>query len=113
MLPEGDSTYGLINKWAIKGADDQRHPIRIAVNDATMARGREGSRHGSLDRLHPLIELALLECDLAQARTRLEDLLLAGGLEILRNRPLELGLSCPFNSASHSAVRRMCTTGDW
>jgi hypothetical protein len=56
-----------------------------------MAGRHEGSRHGSLDRLHPLIELALLECHLAQARTRLEYLLLAGGLEILRDRHLERG----------------------
>jgi hypothetical protein len=56
-----------------------------------MAGRHGGSRHGSLDRLHPLIELALLEYHLAQARTRLEYLLLAGGLKILRDRHLERG----------------------
>jgi hypothetical protein len=52
--------------------------------------GRQRPRHGCLDRLHPVLELALLECDLAEAGERLEDLLLTGGLEILRNSPPEL-----------------------
>ena len=55
-----------------------------------MRGGRQRPRHGRLDRLHPRLKLAFLESDLAEAGERLEDLLLAGGLEILRNRPLEL-----------------------
>ena len=53
--------------------------------------GRQRPRHGRPDRLHPRLELAFLESDLAETRERLEDLLLAGGLEILRDRVLERG----------------------
>jgi hypothetical protein len=36
-----------------------------------MAGGRQHARHGRFDRLHPFVELALLESDLADARNRL------------------------------------------
>src|SRR5262249_50225424 len=60
-----------------------------------MPGGRERPRHGSLSRSHPILELALLERDLAEAGEHLEDLLLTGGLEILRDRPLERCLILP------------------
>src|SRR5262249_1114168 len=53
-----------------------------------MPGGGERPRHGRLGRRHPILELALLERDLAEACERLEDLLLTGGLEILPHPPL-------------------------
>src|SRR5215475_7765455 len=55
--------------------------------------GRECPRHGRLGRRHPILELALLDRDLAEACERLEDPLLAGGLEVLRDRSLERRLA--------------------
>src|SRR5262249_39307959 len=75
--------------------DDQNHAVRIAVDDSAMPGGPERPRHGRLGRRHPLLELALLERDLAEACERLEDLLLAGRLEVLRDRPLERRLVLP------------------
>ena len=49
-----------------------------------MTGGSQSPRNRRFDRLHPFLELALLEGNLADARQRLEDLLLTGGLEILR-----------------------------
>src|SRR5215831_15774899 len=51
--------------------------------------GREGARYGSLNRLHPFLELALLKRYLTQARLRFKYMLLAGSLEILSNRSLQ------------------------
>ena len=56
---------------------------------------RERTRHRCLGWRHPVLELAFLECDLAEACERLEDLFLAGGLEVLRDRPLERRLVLP------------------
>src|SRR5215813_6734664 len=60
-----------------------------------MPGGGERPRHRRLGRRHPILELALLERDLAEACERLEDLLLTGGLEILLDRPLERRLILP------------------
>ena len=59
--------------------------------------GREYPRHGGLGRPHPILELALLDRDLAEACERLEDPLVAGGLEVLRDRSLERRLVLPGN----------------
>src|SRR5262245_10847205 len=59
--------------------------------------GRECPRHGRLGRRRPILELALLDRDLAEACERLEDPLLAGGLEVLRDRSLERRLVLPGN----------------
>src|SRR5262249_31910209 len=72
-------------KWAA----DQRHAVRIAVDYTAVPGGRERPRHGRLDWRHPVLELALLELDLAEACERLEHLFLAGGLEVPPDRPLE------------------------
>src|SRR5262249_15478577 len=74
---------------AVKGTDYQRHAIRIAIDNTAVPGGRQRPRHGRLDRLPPVLELALLVCHLAEAGERLENLLLTGSLEIPRNCALE------------------------
>src|SRR5215475_7049411 len=54
-----------------------------------MPGGRKRRRYGSLSRLHPFLELALLKRNFTQARKRFKYMLLAGSLEILSNRSLQ------------------------
>jgi hypothetical protein len=74
---------------------DQRHAVRIAVDNTTMPGGHERPRHWWRGRRHPVLELALMELDLAEACKRLEHLFLAGGLEVPPDRPLEGCLVLP------------------
>ena len=74
---------------SVEWPDDQRHAIGFAIDHPLVAGLGEEAGHRRFDRLHPLLQLALLDLCLARRRLGLEDVFLRGGLEVLGHRLLE------------------------
>src|ERR1700693_6365195 len=76
-------------QWPIERTNHQSDTVRFSIDLASMSALPKGFRHDDIYRLHPLFQLLLREGGGSNWRHNLEDLFLAGGLEVAAHRSLK------------------------
>src|ERR1700731_1121051 len=76
-------------QWSIEWPDNQGDAVRFPIDFSSMPALPKGFRHDDIYRLHPLFQLLLREGGGSNWRHNLEDLFLAGGLEVAAHRSLK------------------------
>src|ERR1700733_14058407 len=76
-------------QWSIEWPDNQGDTVRFPIDLSSMPTLPEGLGHNHIYGLHPLLQILLREGDSSYRRHNLEDLLLAGRLEVAAHRSLK------------------------
>src|SRR3984885_10314367 len=76
-------------QWSIERTNYQGDTVRFSIDRGSMSALPKGFRHDDIYRLHPLFQLLLREGGGSNWRHNLEDLFLAGGLEVAAHRSLK------------------------